>query len=192
VTTRARHQPVAPPRHDGELLAELGAGDLAALGLLYDRHYPAVLRFAERIARRGSDAEDVAQETFLVAARNACAFDGRASSRPWLFGIAARILMQRSRARMRLAKFLTRLSGEPHPTLSTPHDAAERRELRSSLADALDGISPAKRIVIVMAESEGFSCEEIAASLNIPVGTVWTRLHHARRELRARLERRKP
>jgi RNA polymerase sigma-70 factor (ECF subfamily) len=57
------------------------------------------------------------------------------------------------------------------------------------LADALERLSEPKRIVLLLAETEGLSSDDIAAALHIPVGTVWTRLHHARRDLRRLLGR---
>ena len=190
VVTRLHRGPPRPERTDGEWLAQLADGDLAALGVLYDRHYSAVLRFVQRIVR--NDVEDVAQETFLLAARIAHNFDGRANCRPWLFGIAARIVMQRGRTGARLARFLGRLSLEPTPAPASPYEFVERGELRSTLARALDRLTPAKRVVLVMAEGEGLTCEQIAEALDIPTGTVWTRLYHARRELRAQLSRGEP
>ena len=62
--------------------------------------------------------------------------------------------------------------------------AASIPEARTDLDRCLRRLSPAKRSVLLLAEVEGFTCEEIAKMVSIPVGTVWTRLHHARRELR--------
>ena len=70
------------------------------------------------------------------------------------------------------------------PLRAAPEIADTRRDLEAGLAQ----LSSAKRSVLVLAEVEGFSCEEIAGMLEIPVGTVWTRLHHARRELRRHQE----
>jgi RNA polymerase sigma-70 factor (ECF subfamily) len=61
-------------------------------------------------------------------------------------------------------------------------------EARDDLARALEQLSTAKRTVLLMAEVEGMTCAEIADALGIPIGTVWTRLHHARREVLAMLE----
>jgi len=86
---------------DAELVSALAAGDVDALGGLYDRHYAGLLRFVRRIVVPSHDAEDVAQEAFLVLTRNAASFDVAQRFRPWLFGIAARIVLQRRRARAR-------------------------------------------------------------------------------------------
>lgn len=176
---------------DRDAFGRLLRGDIGALGVLYDNHYLAILRFIRRVTRNSADAEDLAQEVFLVAARSAASFDGRASCRPWLFGIAARLLLHRGRRSARLAQFLDRLACHPrHVPNTSPHDVLVRRELNEQLELALSRLSEEKRIVVLLTEVEGLKSEEVARILDIPVGTVWTRLHHARRALRQRLERR--
>jgi RNA polymerase sigma factor (sigma-70 family) len=171
---------------DAVLMAQIAAGDLTALGELYQRHRTAVRQFALRATCKHDDAEDVLHDTFLTAARIAERYDGRDSCRPWLIGIAARLTQQRSQKLARLARYLSRLASL-HRTSEDPRPALDAR---SELARALDRMSAAKRVVILMAEVEGMTCPEIAEALEIRVGTVWTRLHHARRELRAAIEAR--
>jgi RNA polymerase sigma-70 factor (ECF subfamily) len=156
--------------------------------VLYDRHYLPVFHFVQRVLRGGSDAEDIAQETFLTASRIAGTFDGRASCRPWLYGIAARLMLHRGRRAARLARFLSRLVAQPsEPALASPHELLMRSEAQDELSRALAKLSPEKRMVLVLAEVEGLPCEEIARALDIPLGTVWTRLHHARKALKKQL-----
>lgn len=176
------------PEHDGWLLARVHAGDLSALGVLYDRHFRAVLRLARCLMQQESEAEDVAQEVFLTVARAAASFDGRPSSRSWLFGITARLVLNRARRGARFLRFVQRLGAQPSEVqVSLPDDTLVQNELRAQLAEALHKLTPAKRVVIVLAELEGLSGPEIAEALGIPVGTVWTRLHHARSALRDQL-----
>ena len=169
---------------DAALMAQIATGDLTALGELYQRHRDAVRRFALRATSNHDDAEDVLHNTFLTVARIADRFDGRDSCRPWLIGIAGRLTQQRGQKLARLARYLSRLAS----LRRTSDDPRPELEARSELARALDGMSAAKRVVILMAEVEGMTCPEIAEALEIPLGTVWTRLHHARRELRAAIE----
>lgn len=186
---------IAPQREesDAEFLLRIVAGDSSALGLLYDRHYVAVLHFAQRALRATGEAEDIAQETFLTVLSAASSYDGRPSCRPWLFGITARLILRRGRRAARLSRFLTRLISQPtEPAHASPHEALVRSEAQETLALALDKLSDEKRVVLIMAEVEGLSGEEIARGLGIPVGTVWTRLHHARNALRKRLARSQP
>jgi RNA polymerase sigma-70 factor (ECF subfamily) len=163
---------------DADLLRRVASGDVEALGALYDRHARALLAFARRAASP-EDAEDIVQNVFLRALSCAERFDpAAASARPWLFGITARIAGERRRSLRRFGAAIVRLAtfgkraAEPH--------AVERTDVERALAS----LSPPKREALLLVEVEGLTCEEAAAALGVPVGTVWTRLHHARREMR--------
>ncbi len=163
---------------DADALRRVAGGDVGALGEVYDRHARALLAFVAR-ATGSQDAEDVVQSTFVRAARVASTYDDRGgSARAWLFGIAARIVQERRRSLVRFARALLGF-GSDDGAARVPSNAH-----RSDLDKGLKQLSDAKRIVLVLAEVEGFTCDEVAKILCIPVGTVWTRLHHARRELR--------
>ncbi|MDB5217035.1 MAG: polymerase sigma-54 factor RpoN [Myxococcaceae bacterium] len=172
---------VAAASNDADVLGRVGRGDVGALGELYDRHASALLGFATRCTS-AQDAEDLVQTTFVRAARAAATFDGRAgSARSWLFGITAHLVQERRRSFARLARALLRFDvGAVTGAASSP-PGEERNDLRKGL----DRLTETKRVVLLLAEVEGFTCEEIATMLSVPVGTVWTRLHHARREMRA-------
>jgi len=177
--------PMTDPATDAELLARVSAGDLGALGDVYQRHRADVRTFVRRAMNGHHDTDDVLHNTFLTAARIADRFDGRESCRPWLIGIAARLVQQRSQKLARVARYLARLAS----ARLVAHDPVPELDARNDLAYALGHLSAAKRVVILMAEVEGMTCAEIADALKIPIGTVWTRIHHARRELLAALER---
>jgi len=163
---------------DTDALRRVATGDVGAMGDVYDRHVHALLRFVTRAVGAG-DAEDIVQSTFIRAVKMAATYDDRAATgRPWLFGIAVRLVQERRRSLGRFARALVRL----HTATATPWMTPRVHPL--DLEKALRSLSEAKRVVIVLAEVEGFSCEEIARMLEVPIGTVWTRLHHARRELR--------
>lgn len=165
---------------DATLVARAGAGDTAALGDLYDRHARALFAFLARVASF-DEAEDLVHTTFLRVSASASRFDPtKGEARAWLFGIAANLAQERRRALVRKARAFLRATTEP--------SSAAGEGARNDVARALETLSEAKRVVVVLAEVEGFSCQEIADMLSIPVGTVWTRLHHARIELRAFLE----
>lgn len=169
------------PSADARALARAAAGDLGALGEVFDRHARPLHRFVVR-ATGARDAEDVVQTTFVRAMTLASTFDRQATSaRPWLFGIASRVILEHRRAFARLRRALGRLaSSEPPP--------ARLETATTDIDRALARLTTAKRVVLVLAEVEGYGCEEIALMLDVPVGTVWTRLHHARREVRTWLE----
>jgi len=177
IVKRSTMQERAPS--DASLFNRVALGDTEALGVLYDRYAPALLRFARRIERR--EAEDIVQIVFMRVLQLAPDFDAKATSaRPWLYGITVRVAMEQRRSLFRWKNALTNLTEQP----ATVASDATVSDLRHDLRTRLSRLSTAKRTVLVLAEVEGFSCEEIAKMLAIPVGTVWTRLHHARRELR--------
>jgi len=169
-----------PKASDPELMSELGSGQLGALGELYDRHQAPVRRFLARATRDAHDVDDLTHATFLSAAQCAQRYDGRASCRPWLIGIAAQLLRRRRRASSRWVEILASLKNSLQPA----RDPQPVFQARTDVERALGLLSEAKRVTLLMAEVEGLSCEEIAQALEVPIGTVWTRLHAARRELR--------
>lgn len=173
---------------DAELVADVARGQLSALGRLYDRHERAIHRFCARMTGSEADAEDLTHQTFLTLARIAGTYDGRASVRAWLLGVAARHLSDRRRASARLRRFLGRLLGEGEPSRD-PRPALEARLALGAVAEALDAMPFERRAAVVLFEVEGLSGEEIASALGVPVGTVWTRLHAARKELARALPR---
>jgi RNA polymerase sigma-70 factor (ECF subfamily) len=174
----------APPTSDPDILRQLAGGEIGALGELYDRYREPVRRFVARATSDADDVDDLVHATFLAAAKSAGRYDGRPSCRPWLIGIAAQLLRRRRQSFGRFLAVVSALRGV-RPTAADPSAALQAR---SDVERALVGISEAKRITLLMAEVEGLSCAEIAAALGIPIGTVWTRLHAARRELRRVLE----
>ncbi|HEY8087049.1 MAG TPA: RNA polymerase sigma factor [Polyangiaceae bacterium] len=172
------------PTPDPELLRQLALGEIGALGGLYDRHHEVVRRFLTRATGHAEDVDDLVHATFLGAAQSAGRYDGRPSCRPWLVGIAAQLLRRR---RQTFGRFMAVIASLRNVRATTV-DPRFTMEARTDLDRALAGLSEAKRVAILMAEVEGLSCPEIAAALEIPVGTVWTRLHAARRELRRALD----
>jgi len=174
----------APQTPDPDILRQLAAGEIGALGELYDRYREPVRRFVARATSDADDVDDLVHATFLAAAKSAGRYDGRPSCRPWLIGIAAQLLRRRRQSFGRFLAVLSALRG----VRATATDPRPALHARSEVERALVQISEAKRITLLMAEVEGLSCAEIAAALGVPIGTVWTRLHAARRELRRALE----
>jgi RNA polymerase sigma-70 factor, ECF subfamily len=181
----ARHPAgdAAPETPDPELIRRLASGELGALGALYDRYQAPLRRFIVRSTGDGEDVDDLLQATFLAAAKSAARYDGRASCRPWLVGIAVQLLRRRRQSLGRLFSVLSALKG----TTQASRDPRPALQARTDIERGLAQLSEAKRLTILMAEVEGMSCAEIAAALRVPIGTVWTRLHAARRELRQTL-----
>jgi RNA polymerase sigma factor (sigma-70 family) len=169
---------------DPDIMTRLARGESGALGDLYDRHQARLRRFVAHATSDAEDVDDLVHATFLTAARTAGRYDGRPSCYPWLVGIAAQLVRRRRRAVGRFVAVLSSFTGarakavDPRPALLA----------RTDVDRALRTISEAKRVTFLMAEVDGMTCPEIAAALGIPIGTVWTRLHAARRELRSALE----
>jgi RNA polymerase sigma-70 factor (ECF subfamily) len=140
-----------------------------------------------RVGGPGVDADDLLQELFVVALNQAHRFGDAGPPRPWLYGVAFKLL-QAARRKVRFRRFLgLEVAEEPsHP--ETPGTLFEHREASQRLYAMLDQLSEKKRTVIILYEIEGWKGEEIAAQLGCPLKTVWTRLFHARRDLEALVE----
>jgi RNA polymerase sigma-70 factor (ECF subfamily) len=148
-----------------------------------------VRQFAHRACGRAGETDDVVHDTFLVVYRTAGAYDGRLCARPYLVGIAAQLVRERRRRWARWSEVLAAFVSTQHDASShTPEDDATTAEAAERLDRALARLSTEKRLVLLLFEREGFSGEEVARALDIPLGTVWTRLHHARAELRRALQ----
>jgi RNA polymerase sigma factor (sigma-70 family) len=178
----------APSDSDPQIISRLAGGESGALGALYDRYHEPVRRFIARATSDAADVDDLVHATFLAAAQSAARYDGRPCCRPWLIGIAVQFLRRRRQAAGRFFAALGALAGvrtgviDPRPALHARGDVERAMRL----------ISEPKRIALLMAEVEEMTCPEIAVALQIPVGTVWTRLHAARLELRRLLEGSEP
>ena len=96
---------------DADIMRRLANGEGSALGELYDRHREAVRRFIARATSDAPDVDDLVHATFLAAAKSAAQYDGRASCRPWLIGIAVQYLRRRRQTFGRSLKVLSRLHG---------------------------------------------------------------------------------
>lgn len=167
------------PVPDADVMRRLATGELDALGELYDRHHAPVRTFVARMTCDAEDVDDLVHETFLAAAKASASYDGRASCRPWLIGIAVQLLRRR---RQRFGMFFQVLQSVR--STARPHvDPRDALEAKTDIEWALRQLTEPKRLAILMAEVDGMSCAEIALALEVPIGTVWTRLHSARREM---------
>lgn len=176
--------PPAGAAPDPDILRRLAGGEMNALGELYDRYHETVRRFLARATSNAEDVDDLVHATFLAAAKSAARYDGRTSCRPWLVGIAAQLLRRRRQSFGRFLAVLTTFRG----MRATTTDPRAALQARTEVGESLARLSEAKRVALLLAEVEGLSCAEIAEALGVPIGTVWTRLHAARREIRRALE----
>jgi RNA polymerase sigma-70 factor (ECF subfamily) len=165
--------------HPGE-----GVEEAADLARLFDEHASYVRTLLRRLLGPAwGDVDDLVQEVFLVAWKRRRSARGDAV--PWLRAIAIHVACG-ARKRARLRRFLSLDSLSPPVDPFTPHQALEQSEALHLLYAALEGLTEKRRTVLVLSEIEGLSGKEIAQTLGCPLKTVWTRLHHARKELTAR------
>lgn len=166
---------------DTELVDRCRTGDEAAWEALYDANFDFVFRVARRLGVPESEAEDVTQDVFIIAHRRLDQFqEGRLST--WLYRITAHVTQDRHRrwkVRRSLDLVKTWLWGQEVPT---PERLASHRSDAEAVEQVLARMSPKKREVFALFELEGLAGEQIAERVGCPVGTVWTRLHHARRD----------
>lgn len=154
---------------------------------LYEAHAAEVRQLLGRLAP-GLDADDLLQEVFIVAISRADRLFAAASPRAWLFGLAIKLAATRART-ARLRRFFGLEAAAHVPAVDAPSRTVEQRQAQQAVARALESLSAAKREAFVLFELQGLSGEEVAEALGIPLKTVWTRLHHARREVTQALER---
>ena len=175
-----------PPEPD---IGALQAGDPAAITALYTRYAEVVLGWVIRLGGPHLDAEDVAQEVFIVALRRMDGFRGEARLSTWLFGITRRVLAN-ARRRALLRRFVG-LSEIPEPAAAIPgaEEAVEHALRRRAIQRALDRLRQDHREVLVLSDLEERTAPEVAELLGIPSGTVYSRLHAARRAFREALRR---
>lgn len=150
---------------------------------LYRAHADFVARFLLRLGVQGQDVADHLQEVFLVAHRRGGFIVGPAKPTTWLAEIAFRVASdRRKKTKRKLEDADTESIALAAAAGATPGDTAEARQALDRVQRALDALTVDKRAVFVLFELEGESCDAIARVLGIPVGTVYSRLHAARRE----------
>jgi len=183
----ARDPAVAPACDDATLIAQ-SLRVPERFGALFDRHATSIYRYvARRIGPNAAD--DLVAETFLTAFRRRERYDGQhADARPWLYGIATRLIGRHRRDEGRFFRAIARTgldpAAEPVADLATARVAASA--VRRQLADAVAGLSQPHRDVLLLTAS-GLGYTEVAQALGISVGTVSSRLVRARRKVRASL-----
>ena len=178
-------------------IAEAADGDLIrrslrepeAFATVFDRHAPALHRYAAR--RLGPDsAEDVVSETFLTAFEHRYRYQpGQADARPWLYGIASNVIGKRRRRE--LARYRAYARGGLDPAEISGgrvEDGVGTLAVNRPLVAALAGLRTGDRDALLLVAWVGLTYEEVAVALDIPLGTVRSRLNRARKKVRQALE----
>ena len=168
-----------------DLITQAQEGSREAFNKLVLRHRKGVVNVVYRLCGNAQQAEDVAQETFIRAWKKLPAYRPRAPFRNWLYRIATNLALDA----LRREKVMVDVEALPlEDATSTPPEAAlEAKERVEMLRTAVLALPLASRSVLVLREYEGMSYREIAKTLEIPVGTVMSRLHYARGALQRSL-----
>ncbi len=191
-------RPLSRPRASGkgsadpdrELVLRWRAGDESAFADLVRRHERRVYRLLLRMLGSREEAEDTAQETFLNLHRHGHRFRGDALFSTFVYRVAAnaalnrRRTLGRSRAREQGFAQSQQTGAEPAPSPPDPERAAAQAERRSAVQAALLALPPRLRLPLVLYDIEGLAYPDIARTLDVPEGTVKSRIHRARERLR--------
>lgn len=179
---------------DRRLIAESLAGKTASFGELVLRYQDRLFHVANRVMANQDDALDVVQDVFVSAYQSLASFKGDAEFYTWLYRITFNTAISAKR-RKRAALSLdntggrdTNLDPEDRAVDVAPESALERSEDERQLAVAMAKLSAEHRAVLAMKDIDGLKYEDIAEVLGVPIGTVRSRLHRARLELRNLLD----
>lgn len=179
---------------DHRLIAACRQGDLDAFGQLVRRHQDRLYNTVFRLVGNAEDAQDVVQEAFLSAYQSLDGFKGHSEFFTWLYRIAYNTAISFKR-KQRVTLSLS--AGTPGAAALEPLDESEhgrpghgleRQEEERRVQAALSKLSPEHRLVLILKDMEGQKYEAMAEILQVPIGTVRSRLHRARAELRAILQ----
>jgi len=167
---------------DNEIMILVREGDVAKLGILFERHHGKLFNFLVRITDRRDVSEDLVQEVFFRILKYRHSFRGEAPFTAWMYQMARNAAVDYFRK--------WREDPTPHESMDavskdpSASDVMEHVEKNSLLHLALSKLSMEKRGVLVLSRCQGMKYEEIGTILNCPVGTVKARVFHALRELR--------
>ena len=185
---------------DHDLVQRVQEGDSAAFRALFDKYHRRAFAVAMGVVKNEDDALDAVQEAFVKVHKNIHKFQGSSSFYTWLYRIVMNVSIDHIRrtSRRKNLDFDERALHEesdvagdgalvPSVTNANPGKAALRRELGGAIQAALQDLPEHHRAVIVLREIEGMSYEEMAEALEVPKGTVMSRLFHARKKMQAAL-----
>lgn len=185
------HTTVSDDAHDAALVQRIARGERGALAELYTRYQRPLFQYLLGLARDRGTAEEILQDALVAVWRSAATFGGRSSVKTWLIGIARRQAHNTLRRAVFPVTELVEL--EQYPTgEANPEQAALQQADREALAAAFGRLSPLHREALLLVFQHGLSYQEIAEVLDIPVGTVRSRLSNAKQALKALLSRQQP
>ena len=175
---------------DQQLIDDCLRGNSAAFGELVARYQDRLYNTVLRVVDHPEDARDVVQEAFLHAYQSLHSFKGNARFFTWLYRIAFNTAISLKRKRRLVLRLQPAADGsggiDPHDPSETsrPGHALEMAEEEKRVREALGRLSAEHRAVLVLKDMEGMKYEEMAEALQVPIGTIRSRLHRARLEMR--------
>jgi RNA polymerase sigma-70 factor (ECF subfamily) len=177
--------------NDDQLIDETLAGNTAAFGDLVRKYQDRLFHSISHVLGSAQDAEDVVQESFVQAFLKLESFKRTAAFYTWVYRIAfntAISLRRRKSARISIDHLHSETGEEPPDPGPPPDDRMRQQERSEQVQTALAGLAEEHRIVLVLREMDDLSYEAIAEILDVPVGTVRSRLHRARSQLKEHLK----
>ncbi len=205
VSSAQSPSPAANVDEDMDLIARCIAGDLDAFDVLVERHQNRIFNLCYWTLGNREEAADAAQDAFVRAFRGLKNFRGDSIFSTWLHRIAVNVCIDATQKRRRAPLLYSDIGacnadgeiGEDiesrlaqdgsTPSSGEPSEAALKKEKRAAVREALARLSDHYRVVLVLFDIEGHSYEEIAAALDLPLGTIKSRLNRARAQLREEL-----
>ena len=169
---------------ENELIARSIAGDRDAFGMLVNRYQRLAISISYRMTGQSQLAEDLAQEAFIKAWLHLPKFRGESSFRSWLGRIVTNLTIDY----LRRSKPEISMTEQLPARVESPPASVLKMELQDHIRDAVLSLPANSRAALVLREFEGLSYKEIAKVLDIPIGTVMSRLNYARTKLRELLE----
>lgn len=177
-----------PGQNDTDLpVAAARRGDSVAWQRLFDRYQRPIFVFIHELVQDREASLDLVQDTFLRAIRHLPSLRDDHRFGSWLFGIAHQLCFARARRAWRETYLDDRLDATLDDSLPRPGDALMHAEQAAELFSLLAALPEGQRATLTLHVLEDFSLEDIAAITAVPLGTVKSRLHHAKRALRERL-----
>jgi RNA polymerase sigma-70 factor (ECF subfamily) len=177
---------------DWELVQQCQAGDMGAFQELVSRYQQKVFMVILGLLRNREDALEVSQETFFRAYRKINSFQGGSSFYTWLYRIAVNMAIDAQRRLKRnpldFRESMDSVLEERNEVAKDPFADVHDQQLREKLAQAINGLTPEHRAVIVLRTLEGLSYKDIGEILGCSEGTVMSRLHYARKKLQEKLK----
>jgi RNA polymerase sigma-70 factor, ECF subfamily len=183
----------AQPLTPDSLIEQCLAGDQAAWDTIVKQNWRKVFNVAYKFVGKHEEAEDLTQDIFLKIFKALATFDRRANFQTWIVSISRNLCIDHYRSvrkeRQTIAREVDTNDLQPASSDRTPYAAAEHQDLRETLRQALHVLPPTLRTAVVLRDLQELSYQEIAERLELPEGTVKSRINRGRLELARQIKR---